>query len=131
MGVDNKKKLAGMFKVAEPAKTETKKAEFWLNVGVVTEVTVEGQQEETFVSIVGTVIDNLQVNIKNTKSESFAEIQDIRKILSEALLERAKDLEEGEAVILPLKVELRRAVIQEKQVISEDKRQDLVNSIFG
>lgn len=95
------------------AAEERPKAEFWMNIGYVVEVEIDGEVEERFVSLpFGIPLDSMKPLELKGSSDVFVYLRQAQNQLLEAVMECANQLKPGEAKIISagdqLAVEIRR-----------------------
>lgn len=108
---------------AASAQTQKPKAQFWLNIGYLTDVK-DDQGEDRFVSLAsGIALDTMETLPVNSKNVVFAQFQAARNDLRDQLIEAAKKLAPGEMAIIGdtngLQLQIRR-VSEETAAVAGD-----------
>lgn len=100
----------------------------WVNVGY--DVVDDETGEVKFVSLrMGIALDSLQPKPSNSSNESYREFEAARDYLLAQLKDAATKLTPGQAIDLPLKVQLRRVSDAKEQAAPGENR--WVKPIFG
>lgn len=129
MAIDFSKKFGSTSTTATTNSNTTNadkpKAQFWLNIGYLTDVKDENTGEMKFVSLAsGIALDTMETLAVNSKNVGFANFQAARNDLRDQLIEAAKNLKPGEAAYIgdttqPVQMQIRR-VSEETAAVAGD-----------
>jgi hypothetical protein len=109
---------------AAPAPQAKKRANFWLNVGLVKKV----DGEEVFLSLpLGIPLDTQDPLPTNSSNKDFAQMQAARNDLVEQLKAYAETMDAGEDVIIDLQVQLRRVKDVEEVSVKPNENKFAIN----
>lgn len=114
---------------AGPSKEDRPKAQFWLNVGYESEVTLEGEDKPRFISLpMGIPLDSMELAKTNGQNANWLKQQHARNDLLQQLLEKAATLAPGETAVFTLQVEVRH--VAEELAPVDPSANEFVRKLF-
>lgn len=120
MSLDFNAKTFGAQQAAAATKEDRPKAEFWLNIGYLSDVKNPETGEHRFVSLPqGIPLDTMEPVKTNSSNNEYAAFMSARNDLMDQLLEHARNLAPGQTCDVNLTIQLRR--VNEEQAPIDPK----------